>query len=49
MKVNTNFGKIGRFCIVFQISKAREISNFQEHQTKFWDQCALKKADPETF
>jgi len=49
-KINRNFGKIAwRFYIVFQMNKAREISDFREYQTKFWDQCTLKKADPETF
>jgi len=37
-KINRNFGNIaGRFCIVFQMIKAREISNFQEYQNIFWD------------
>jgi len=46
---NRNFRKIiGRFYIVSQINKAREISNFQEYQTKFWD-VYLTKADPERF
>jgi len=38
-EISRNFGKIaGRFYIVFQMSKAREISNFQGYQSKFWDQ-----------
>jgi len=38
----------GRFCIVFQMNKAREISNFKEYQTTFLVQNT-KKVDPETF
>jgi len=35
-KTNREIGKIARrFYIVFQMNKAREISNFQEYQTKF--------------
>jgi len=49
-KINMNSGKMaGRFHIVFQMNKPKKISNFQEYQTKFWDQYTLKKADPETF
>ena len=49
-KINRNSGKTaGFFYIVFQMNKAKNISNFPEYQTKFWDQHTLKKADPETF
>ena len=34
---------------VFQMKKAKEISNFREYQSKFEDQYTLKKADTETF
>jgi len=49
-KINRNFGKIaGRFYIVFQMNKAKAISNFKEYQIEFGDQHASKKVDPETF
>ena len=49
-KINRNLGKItGRFYMVFPLNKAREISYFQEYQTKIWNQHTLQKADPETF
>jgi len=31
------------------MNKAREILHFQKYLIKFWDQYALKKADPEMF
>jgi len=39
----------GQFCILFHLHKLIEISTFQEFQTKFWEECTLKKTDPETF
>jgi len=27
----------------------KKISNFEEYQTKFWDEYTLKKVDPEMF
>jgi len=49
-KNNRNFGKkTGLFCIVFQMCKAREISNFQEDQTKFCHHYSLEKAGPVMF
>ena len=41
-KFNRNVDKTaGHFCIVFRMSKVREISNFQEYQTTFWENQAL--------
>jgi len=31
------------------MNKAREVLHFQKYLIKFWDQYALKKADPEMF
>jgi len=39
----------GRFYIVFQMDKAKNISDFQAYQTKFRNQYSLNKADPKTF
>jgi len=44
-KLNGNIDKIaGRFCIVSQISKAREIFKLQEYQTTFWNQYPFKRS-----
>jgi len=49
-KINRNFGKItGLFCNVFQMCNTREISNFQEDQTKFCHHYSLEKAEREMF
>jgi len=49
-QIDRNVAKIaGRFCIVFQMNEAGEISNFQQYQTKFWDQYIPNEANPETF
>ena len=38
-KISRNIDKIrGRFCIALQMNKVKEISDFQEYQSKFWDQ-----------
>jgi len=49
-KTNKNIGIIaGRFYVVFQMKKTREISNFQEYQTKFLGQYSLKLTQRHLF